>query len=66
MPGEPQFLVHLTEEELRLRWKLASAKKLQADRVKGCGCPFIKIGRLVRYRLVDVEAYEAANRVETV
>ena len=51
----------LTENELALRWKLASAKKLQADRVKGVGCPFVRIGRCVRYRLSDVLAHEAAN-----
>ncbi|CAO3449085.1 hypothetical protein [Azospirillum largimobile] len=52
----------LTEDNLKDRWKLASAKKLQADRVKGIGCPFVRIGRCVRYRLSDVVAYELANR----
>ncbi|WP_374631137.1 DNA-binding protein [Ferrovibrio sp.] len=52
----------LTENQLWRRWQLASAKKLQADRVRGVGCPYIKIGRLVRYRLSDVVAYEAKHR----
>lgn len=51
----------LTEDELADRWKLASAKKLQADRVKGVGCPFVRIGRCIRYRMSDVAAHEAAN-----
>lgn len=51
----------LTEDELAGRWKLASAKKLQADRVKGVGCPFVRIGRCIRYRMSDVAAHEAAN-----
>src|SRR5947208_1035762 len=52
----------MTERDLARRWRLASAKKLQADRLKGTGCAFIRIGRCVRYRLTDVEAYEAAHR----
>lgn len=30
---------------------------LQKDRVSGSGIPFIRIGRLVRYRQSDVSAY---------
>ena len=51
----------ITEKQLAVRWALSSAKKLQTDRLKGCGCPFVKIGAAVRYRLSDVAAYEAAN-----
>lgn len=51
---------HLTEYQLARRWTVTE-KKLQADRLKGVGCPFIKIGRAVRYRLEDVLAYEAAR-----
>jgi hypothetical protein len=32
---------------------------LQKDRVAGTGIPFIRIGRLVRYRASDVRAYLA-------
>jgi hypothetical protein len=32
---------------------------LQKDRVAGRGIPFVKIGRLVRYRPEDVDAYIA-------
>jgi hypothetical protein len=33
---------------------------LQKDRCAGGGIPFIKIGRMVRYRQTDVAAYLAA------
>lgn len=50
----------LTQGVLAERW-LVSPKKLESDRYTGKGCPFIKIGSSVRYRLVDVLAYEEAN-----
>lgn len=49
----------LTGQLLADRWQ-CSLKKLDADRLNGRGCPFIRIGRLVRYRLADVEAFESA------
>jgi len=33
---------------------------LQKDRVHGGGIPFVRLGRLVRYRPADVEAWLAA------
>jgi predicted DNA-binding transcriptional regulator AlpA len=33
---------------------------LQKDRVVGAGIPFVRFGRLVRYRQSDVDAYIAA------
>jgi predicted DNA-binding transcriptional regulator AlpA len=33
-------------------------------RVKGCGPPFLKIGRLVRYRASDLEQYLASRRCQ--
>ena len=33
---------------------------LQKDRVAGTGIPYIRIGRMVRYRAADVSAYLAA------
>ena len=30
---------------------------LQKDRVGGTGIPFVRLGRLVRYRATDVQAY---------
>lgn len=51
----------LTERDLARRWNLKSAKKLQADRAKGVGCHYVKIGSLVRYRLADVMEFEERN-----
>ena len=50
----------LTEKQLAARW-FASTKKLQADRLYGKGCQYIKIGRAVRYRLSDILAFEMEN-----
>jgi predicted DNA-binding transcriptional regulator AlpA len=33
---------------------------LQKDRVSGGGIPYVRLGRLVRYRLSDVEGYIAS------
>jgi hypothetical protein len=49
--------VLLTEAQLANRWQI-SIKKLQSDRWKGVGPQFVKIGRLVRYRLPDILAFE--------
>lgn len=35
---------------------------LQKDRVAGSGIPFVRVGRLVRYRQSDVDAYLASLR----
>lgn len=40
-----------------------TANKLQRDRWAGTGLPYIKIGRCVRYRRSDVEAYLASHTV---
>ena len=43
-----------------------TVKTLQAWRVRGGGPPFIKVGRLVRYRPEDLEAFVcAATRAST-
>ncbi len=55
--GKSAGQVFLTEVELAKRWRV-STKKLQADRWKEQGVPFVKIGRSVRYRLAEVIAYE--------
>jgi len=54
------WLILLTELDLATRWS-CSIKKLQADRLKGVGIPYVKIGRLVRYRIEDVLEFEAAQ-----
>jgi hypothetical protein len=37
---------------------VASARR---DRSLGIGCPYVKLGALVRYRIEDVRAYIARN-----
>jgi hypothetical protein len=58
MPSRDDVL--LTPPQLAERWK-CSLKKLDADRLRGTGCSYVKIGRLVRYRLAEVETYETAQ-----
>lgn len=50
----------LTEFDLARRQN-RSVKTIRNQRVLGGGVPFIKIGRLVRYRLSDVIAWENAR-----
>lgn len=56
-PNQPDFL---TDQQLAHRWRI-SPKTLRNARVKGGPLPFVRIGRLVRYRLSDVESYEASR-----
>lgn len=51
----------LTEAELARRW-LHSPRSLQRWRRRGEGPAYLRLGRRVVYRLVDVEAYEHAAR----
>lgn len=53
----------LTEQQLSKRWQL-SARTLQQSRWKGVGCPYLKIGRAVRYRLADVLKFESNQVME--
>ena len=55
-PGECM----LTPRQLSRRHQV-SEKKLAHDRLVGRGVRFYKIGRLCRYRLSDVIAYETAR-----
>ena len=56
--------IFLTETQLAHRHQ-RSIKTLQADRLKGGGVPFVKLGRTVRYRLCDIEAWEEAHLVRS-
>lgn len=47
----------INDEQLAVRWGM-SAKTLRNLRVAGGHVPFVRLGRLVRYRLSDVEAWE--------
>lgn len=42
----------------------AEVSTLNCNRSKGVGIPFIKVGRLVRYRMADVDTYLDSHRVE--
>lgn len=53
---------HLTQE-LAQRWRISS-RTLERWRWLQEGPQFLKIGGRVVYRVVDVEAYEAAKRQE--
>ena len=50
----------LTQKQLARRWAL-SERTLERWRCTGEGPTYIKLGGLVRYRLVDVLAYEQEN-----
>ena len=52
-------LKFLTENELE-EMGLGTKAKFRKDRHK-TGIPYVKVGRLVRYRLSDVEAFCEAN-----
>ena len=52
--------VFLTERTLAQRWGV-SVKLLQKNRYSGDGVPYVKLGRLVRYKFEDVVAFETAN-----
>ena len=52
----------LTQTDLAQRWGI-SPRTLERWRWAGEGLRFVKIGGLVRYRLDDVEAYEASQEI---
>ena len=52
---------HLNQRELAQRWGI-SPRTLERWRSIGFGPAFLKLGGRVAYRLVDVEAFEAAQR----
>jgi len=54
----------LSQSELAKRWGI-SPRTLERWRWQREGLKFVKIGGLVRYRLGDVEDYEAKNINET-
>jgi hypothetical protein len=56
-PAAPHYL---HQSELATRWRM-SPRTLEGWRYRKKGPPYATIGGHVRYRLEDVEAYEAAN-----
>lgn len=53
-----------TENQLATHWK-CSPQKLRKDRLEGVGCPYIRVGRAIRYRWSDIRATEQANRFQS-
>ena len=51
---------HLTTRDLARRWQV-SVKKLENDRWRGGGVPFVRIGSAIRYRLSDILAFEESS-----
>jgi hypothetical protein len=54
-------LDYLLDEHAVAERQGRSVKTLRNQRVTGDGIPFLKLGRLVRYRLRDVVAWEASR-----
>jgi hypothetical protein len=54
--------VYLSTNELAERWAM-SPRTLANHRSLGIGVPYVKLGRVVRYRLADVLAAERAHVV---
>ena len=59
--GEKEIEPLLDEYEF-LRLTGRSVGSARRDRLLGRGCPFIKLGALVRYRPADVRDYIERNR----
>lgn len=59
----PQYEL-LTEKEAAVFLR-SSVSKLQKDRIKGMGVPFIKNGKSIRYRLTDLIAYIERNTFQS-
>jgi hypothetical protein len=60
--GTADFL--LTTRDLAQRWQV-NVGSLANDRSARRGVPYVKIGSAVRYRLRDVEVFEATCRIST-
>ena len=54
--------VLLTEKEVQEYYKI-NVNTLQRNRSMGLGLPYVKLGRLVRYKVSDIEKYLDANTV---
>lgn len=52
---------HINQPRLSKRWNV-SARTLEHWRWEGIGPSYIKLGRRVVYSLVDIEAFERAQR----
>jgi len=62
MNKETKSAVLLTEKEVQEYYKI-NVNTLQRNRSVGLGLPYVKLGRLVRYKVSDIEKYLDANTV---
>lgn len=61
MDANTPSIDHFTERQLAERLGI-SVRTLQAQRQRGNGVPFVKLGRAVRYARSDVEQYLEQHR----
>ena len=59
-PSDPALV--LLDQDRLAKLLGCSARTLERQRLEGTGIPFCRIGRLVRYRLLDVSEYLEAQR----
>ena len=57
MPDQPSYL---TQRELAQRWRV-SGRTLERWRAEPYGPAWVTIGGSIRYRMEDVQAWEAAH-----
>jgi hypothetical protein len=62
--NEPSGYDPLLTEIEAAQIRSQSVRTLQAERIRGNGCPFVRLGRSVRYRRSDVLRF-IAERVVT-
>jgi len=60
-PKEPEPLEEFFTENEYARLIKRSLASIRRDRLLGMGCPWVKLGRLVRYRPRDVRAHIEEN-----
>ncbi len=59
MTSEDDLINEIEAAQMRCQ----SVRTLQTERLRGEGCPYVKLGRSVRYRRGDVLAYIKARIV---
>lgn len=61
---DKQPIQHVVDEKQAASYVNLSVKTLQARRAAHKAPAFLKIGRSIRYRMADLEAFLAAHRVD--
>lgn len=52
---------HLMTTEAAAKILGCTVRKLESDRIKGGGIPYVKVGRSVRYNIQDIDIYIKMN-----